>query len=197
MGARENPWMAVAVMLALCPAVAVAQQSSQSSSAQPAKESSAAQDQKTKPVKAKSAKVWTDDDILSVRTPADKYIDRESVQSPAAAAATNQQQPPAAGSAKADKPALLSNPKTVEDADKMIAWEQKDIDSQQEYLEQLKQQLESTPPDQKAHIQAWIDQEIDTIAKAKKEQAGLEAQKQELEKKAASNNTASGKLPPQ
>ncbi|HEV2298923.1 MAG TPA: hypothetical protein VGR72_10440 [Candidatus Acidoferrales bacterium] len=199
MKAVRNLWLG-AVMLALYPAGAVAQQAGQSSSGQAAQQPAAKQDQKTKPAPTKTAKVWTEDDISSVRTPADDYMDVERTQTQAAAgaaadAAAKQKQTAATNPPQKGAPTALSNPKTTEDADKMIAWEQRDIDSQQEYLQKLQDQLATAPDDQKAHIQAWIDQEIKTIADTKKEQAGLESQKKDLEKKAAPASGGSAQQP--
>lgn len=190
MKASRNAWLGVAMMLAWSPAVTVAQQSSQSSSTQASQQSTASPDQKAKPAPAKSPKVWTEDDISSVRTLADDYQDQTRAQAAAPTETANQPKPAAANAAKPDQPPMLSNPKSVESADKMIAWEQRDIDSQQEYLQKLQKELEDAPPEQKAHLQGWIAQEIKTIADTRKEMEGLQSQKSELEKKAASSKSS-------
>ncbi|HEV2488261.1 MAG TPA: hypothetical protein VGT03_00510 [Candidatus Acidoferrales bacterium] len=188
MKAIRYAWLGFALMLAWAPAVTVARQSSQSPSAQASQQSTASPDQKAKPAPAKTAKVWTEDDISSVRTPTDNYMDQEQTQAAAATAAATQKPHAAANAAKPDQPPMLSNPKTVADADKMIAWEQRDIDSQQEYLEKLQKQVEDAPPDQRAHLQDWIAQEIKTIADTRREMEGLQTQKKDLEKKAAASS---------
>lgn len=190
----KKEWLAIAAMLAMCPGVALAQQASQSSSAQAGQQSAASSNQKPKPAAAKPPKVWTEDDISSVRTPADDYMDQARSQA-AAAAEPAKQTESTTKPAQTTQKSPFSNPNTVADADKWIAWDQRDIDSQQEYLQRLQNQLATAPDDQKAHIQAWIDQEIKTIADTKNEQAGLIAQKKDLEKKASS--TDSGKTNPQ
>jgi hypothetical protein len=191
----KYPWMGIAAALTLCPAVLIAQQAPQGSSAQATQQTASAPSQSAKPGTGRNAKVWTDDDISSIRTPADDYIDHQREQALAAPAPAKQQQSVAAKPVNEGKPPLLSNPKTVEDANRMIAWEQRDIDSQQKFLEKLQAQLASAPPDQQAHLQSWIQHEIKTIADTKKEKAGLEAQKAELEKKATSKNTTAGQPP--
>lgn len=189
MKASMSTW-AGAIILALCPLGANGQQASQSSTSATNPQTAQKSPEKPKPA-AKSPRVWTEDDISSVRTPADDYMDVVRAQTASAAATANQPKPAATNAAKPDQPPLLSNPKSVDSADKMIAWEQRDIDSQQEYLQKLQSQLATAPDDQKAHIQAWIDQEIKTIADTKKEQAGLVAQKKDLEKKAAAASDGS------
>ena len=99
MKAAKNAWLGAAVILMLCPAAALAQQSSQSSPAQPKPQPAANTDQKAKPAAAKSAKVWTDDDISSLRTPEDIYLDQQARAAQDAAAANPSQPAPAANSA--------------------------------------------------------------------------------------------------
>ena len=82
-----------------------------------------AQSAQKKPA-AKARKVWTDEDVSSLQTPADAYLEKKQAQDEAAARqAAASQQPVAAKSANTAHLPLLSNPKTVEDADRMIAWE--------------------------------------------------------------------------
>ena len=173
----------------LGPALCLAQQ-------QPAK--TAPQEKQAKSAPAKPApKVWTGDDLTSLRTSADDFARQQQAEA-AAAAAT--QKPAAAKSAPAgpqDHPPLLSNPKTPEAADDMIAWEDRDLAAQQEYLERLKSQLENAPPDQQAHLQQTIQDEIQTIAKIQAEKQGLIQQKQQLAQKPAGSSGTSSSSQPQ
>ncbi len=133
-------------------------------------------------------KVWTDDELPSLRKPADTYIEIEDAQKVEAA---SKQAASAQQAAAPSKPALhaappkLSNPKTVQDADNMIAWEQRDIDSQQEYVGRLQQELAAAPSDQKERLQNLIQERTQIIADTRQEQAGLIAQKKALQKKPA------------
>lgn len=175
------------LMLALCTGSAWAQQASQSSAA-PAAQQKASPDQKTKPATAKSAKVWTEDDIASVRTPADDFMDQARAQASEAAAAAKQPQRAAAKPAQqAGAPPALSNPKNAEDADKMIAWEQKDVNAQQQFIDQLKQQLDAAPADQKERLQKQLQDHIDNLAVTQKELQAVQTQKDALQKKSAPN----------
>ncbi|MFY9585483.1 MAG: hypothetical protein WAR21_13435 [Candidatus Acidiferrales bacterium] len=146
---------------------------------------------------AKARKVWTNEDVGSLATPADLYLEKQQAQEEAAAKQAAASQPPAdAKSAKlASHPPLLSNPKSAADADKMIDWEQRDIDAQQEYLGRLQKQLEEAPADDKERLQKLVQERIQIIADTRKEQDGLKAQRKALEKKPAAGNTATP--PPQ
>ncbi len=147
--------------------------------------------QKQKPaVKTATHKVWTDDDVSSLRTPADTYIeieDAQAVQAASKQAASAQQAAPSKPAQHAAPP-KLSNPKSVEDADKMIAWEQRDIDSQQEYVQRLQQELATAPADQKERLQNLIQERTQIIADTRQEQAGLIAQKKALQAKSGAGN---------
>lgn len=169
-----------AVAVVLSPALCLAQQTSKPD--KPAK---------TAPAKP-APKVWTGDDLTSLRTPADDFARQQ--QAEAAAAAAAKQQASSAKPSQAaphDHPPLLSNPKTSEAADNMIAWEDRDLAAQQEYVERLKNQLDSAPPDQKAHLEQTIADEMKTIAAIQQEKQGLVQQKQQLEKKQAASNSSS------
>jgi len=96
--------------------------------------------------------------------------------------------------AKVDKtpsaPPALSNPKTVERADSMISWEQRDIDAQTEFVEKLQKELETAPESEQQHIRDRIKERMQAIESTKKEQQALESQKAALEKKPADNASA-------
>ena len=137
---------------------------------------------------AKSHKVWTSDDMGSLRSPADVYLENEqkkAADDAAAAklAAENKQAAAGATPVKKPQPPRLSNPKTAQAAEDMIAWEDRDIQSEVEYIAQLKQQLPNETPDRKPRIEKLIQQHEQQLAETRQERAGLAAQKQALEKK--------------
>lgn len=192
----ENLLVGASLTLALSSGYALAQQPSQGSPASPARQQTTSP-QKTKPATPKSPKVWTDDDIGSVRTPADDYLDQERAQAEQAAAANaaagkQAQEAAAKPASRTDAPPALSNPKSVESADKMIAWEQRDLDAQKETLNQLQKQLQTAPDSAKPNLQDQIQKSMRLISETQKEKDALEAQKQDLQKKAASSKSVSG-----
>ncbi len=145
---------------------------------------------------AKARKVWSNDDLTSLRSPADVYLRKKEAQDEAAAKqAAASQQPAAAKPVSPSRAPLLSNPKTVEDADRMIAWEKRDIDAQQEFVDRLRKQLEEAPPEDKERLQKLIQERIQVVADTRKEMEGLVAQKKGLEKKPAPGKTTNP--PPQ
>jgi hypothetical protein len=150
---------------------------------------------------AKAKKTWTEDDVAALHSPADSYRDQQQAQvqgagdvakNPASAQETSAlNEPPR------DKPPLLSDPKTVESADKMIAWEDRDIAAQEEFVARLKTQLETAAPEARDHLENLIVERQKIILDTRKERDGLIAQKRTLEKKHAANSTISATETPQ
>lgn len=144
----------------------------------------------------KPKKTWTDDDVTALRSPADNYKDAQQAQKAAAAANTTAAAQPAAASEQPHgRPPALSNPKTVDSADKMIAWEDSDLAAQQDFLDRLNTQLESASLDEREALQKKIADRERIIAETRKERDVLVSQKKDLEKKAA-GTAASPAAPP-
>jgi hypothetical protein len=144
----------------------------------PAKDSSA----------PKKHKVWTDDEVSTLRTPEDNYIEqKQAAEAAAAAAAAAAQQ--VKSTPKSEKhvgaaPAL-SNPKSPEDADRMIAWENRDVDAQQELIDRERTQVEQATPETREALEKDLAKHIKMLEGTKKERDALVTQKKELEKKAS------------
>jgi hypothetical protein len=135
-------------------------------------------------------KVWTDDNVSSVRSDADKYQDQKKAEADDAAAA-NTAASKAQAKAKEPEPKIggapaLSAPKSPEDAQRMIEWEDRDIDAQQEFLDKLRDQYrEANTFEERERLEKLINERIGIIAQTKKERDALVAQKQEKQKKEA------------
>ena len=162
----------------------------------------APQERVVKPPAANRHILWTNDDVRALRSPADVYAEQKQERAAdAAAAATLDATAARQAAAKAvpgGAPPALSNPKTVEDADKMIAWENRDIDAQEQFIEQLRTQLDQAPFNQKEHLQELLQQHIERLAHTRKETESLVDTKKELAKKfALGNDAAAPTAPPQ
>jgi len=140
----------------------------------------------------KPRKVWTDDEIGSLRSPADIYVDAKYGQADGTAAT---KQPVSAKPAPHVASPALSNPKTVGDADKMIAWEKRDVDAQTEYVERVKTQIEEAPQEDKERLKKVLQERIQILADTRSEMDTLVAQKRELQKKTAANSGSAAAQP--
>jgi hypothetical protein len=167
----------------------------QDAAKQTGQSASSARQQKTP---SKPHKVWTDDDLGTIRSRGDITV--AAAQNPTIPATVDANQSPAApakpsvAAQPAGKPAL-SNPKTAEEADGMIAWEQRDIDSQQEYVDRVQEQLDQAPADQKEHFQKLLAERQQILADVRREQQQLIAQKKQLQKKSGDSSVASSQSP--
>lgn len=148
---------------------------------------------------SKPHKVWTEDDLGTIRNRGDITV--AAAQNPTMPATADASPSPASPVkttpvAQRTGKAALSNPKTTEEAEGMIAWEQRDIDSQQEYVDRLQTELEQAPPEEREHLQKVIADRQQILADTRREQQQLIAQKKTLEKKSASGeNVASATQP--
>jgi len=168
--------------------LAVSGGSSLAQDSQTAKSSQAAGTDTSSPKKAH--KVWTDDEVSTLRTPEDNYVEQKQAAEAAAAAAAAAAAQQAKSKPKSEKhvgaaPAL-SNPKSSEDADRMIAWENRDVDAQQELIDKLRTQLEQASPEDRDREEKNLAKQTGILEQIKKERDALTAQKKELEKKADS-----------
>ena len=137
-------------------------------------------------------KIWTDDDLTPLRQVANPVQDKVARAAENAPAAAATKQAAASKPIQSGAPPALSNPKTLAEADKMIAWENRDIDAQEEFVEKLREQLQNAPPDQKPHFQQLLEERLQILADLHKERENLVAQRKGLEKKAAGQDDQPG-----
>lgn len=129
---KMKSFLRISVAAALAfPLIASAQQTQQAAPAQQSQAKAAP----AKPARAKKAVVWTDENIGSVRSSADNYRIAQTQEKEAqqtAAKQTNANQPAATDS---------SAPKTIQQADSMIAAKSHDLAGEQEYLKSLQKDV--------------------------------------------------------
>ena len=171
------------VLFAVTDAPLLAQDSQNTTSPQAAAKDSSA---------SKKHKVWTDDEVSTLRTPEDNYVEQKQAAEAAAAAAASAAAAQAKSKPKSEKPvggpAALSNPKSADDADRMIAWENRDFDAQQELIDKLRTQLQQANPEDRDTLEKNLAKQIGTLEQIRKERDALAAQKMELEKKPTSGS---------
>jgi len=188
---KKNPLSCIAVvatLVAVAPWASYAQDTTKSTG----QKSPSNSQQKTP---SKSRKVWTDDDLGSLHNQGG--ISVAAAQTPAVPAAADasgtatpaSSKPAQAANSKLSGKPALSNPKNTDEADGMIAWEQRDIDSQQEYVDRLQSELDQAPADQKEHLQGQLAERQKILADTRREQQDLIAQRKTLQKKSAADTT--------
>jgi len=144
----------------------------------------------------KKEKVWTNDDLGSVPTPVaakgNQTPPSGASEQPAAANQTADSQQP-----QAARTFAFVNPKTVEDADKSIAWENRDILAQQDFLVKIKREIDEAPADQKERLTKLLEERTKILADTRNELKDIETKKKNLEKPPAENSAASAEPPSQ
>jgi hypothetical protein len=172
--------------LAIASVIVVISSGAAHAQSEPQKISKTAKTQSQKPAPKTTHKVWTEDDMSTVRTQADKVIDasdrQQQVANDAAVAHEASDKQPAKDAPKppAKKPPL-SQAKSAEDADAKIGWEKRDIQGQEEYIASLEERLASATPEERAHLQQLIELHKQYIVDSRKEMQGLEEQKKEFQ----------------
>lgn len=161
----------------------------------------AAQPQKATP---KPHKVWTDDDLGSLPRSSGVSVAQAHPESEMPKAQGTPESTALPETKKAESkstlktgPDALAHPKTIDDADKMIAWEQRDIDSQQEYVDRLREQVDQAPADEKEHLQKVLADRQQILADTRREQQQLIADKRTLQKKNTSDSNETASRSPQ
>ncbi len=115
----------------------------------------------------KRRKVWTNEDVISLRTPADVYLADKAAQETAAAEAASKE----AAEAKLVKVAGPTEklPATVAETHKLIAAKQNQIVNDQEALDRYTAELPNEPPEHKDRMQSEIERITSDLPKERLE----------------------------
>ena len=159
---------------------------------QQASQASAPQKQEAKPATAKTAKVWSDDDLSSLRSPSDNYRIEQAREKEAQKAAAQQGAPMPTAAVDGSKP------KTVQQADGMIADKQRTFASEQEYLQRVKKQANdpSVSGLEKERLEWRLESHTATAQHLASEIKQLQADRDALAKKPAASSNAPATPPP-
>lgn len=107
---------------------------------------------------AKKRKVWTNEDLVALRTPADIYIlEKESREAAEAEAAEKEAAQREAAKAEASTATEAKLPATQEATEKLLSNKQGDLDEETAALAKLKTELPGTPAEQQPDKQKEID----------------------------------------
>lgn len=92
---------------------------------------------------------------------------------------------------------MLTNPKSLEEADKMIAWENRDIAAQEEFLVKVQKEIDEAPADQKDRLTKLLEDRTKILASTRTELKNLQTKKKAMEKPPAENSAAAAEPPSQ
>lgn len=171
------PFLLAAVAVLALPATAFSQVPA------PSPQAPASESQQPKPDQKKAHRVWTNDDLGSSGSSADAHAvpatpaaASPSAKASAAGAQSDSAAPPPGG------PPALADPKNIDQADKMLAWEDRDIAAQEETVAKLQKELDDAPPDRKEALQRALQQRQRILAETRQEKKALAEKKEALQK---------------
>lgn len=144
---------------------------------------------KTEPAKPKAKRVWTNDDVTTLRQPSDVYEEEKRKKADEEAAKAKEKA--AAGSTAADaakqkpeSPEEAFLPKTVEEAEKLVAAKQYEIGQQYEAIDLVKkEQAQATTDASRAAFQKRIDELTANLEESVAEMKAVDARLKELKAK--------------
>jgi hypothetical protein len=143
---------------------------------------------------SKKRKIWTNDDMASLRSPADTYLAEKEAQEAADAEAAAKKE----ALAKQIKEAglTLNLPSTSEETQTLIRGKQDQIKDLQEATDRLSKDLPDAPPERKPEVQKEIETFKGYLQKAQLELKALQDHLQNLAKTAPSEPSSAPSAPP-
>jgi hypothetical protein len=125
---------------------------------------------------AKGHRVWTNEDLVALRTPADIYLlEKEALEAAEAAAAAAKEAADRDAAANGQEQAPgIKLPQTQEETEKMLKDAQANIQEESLALESLKNELPNTPAEQQAEKQKEIDRVSASLEQLKRDAQTIE-----------------------
>ncbi len=146
---------------------------------------------------AKQKKIWTEEDVIQLRRPADTYqVEKEAKEAAEARAAAKESAiREAVKSGK--QPALdIKLPATPEETEKMLKDTQEDIQAESDVLDKLHKELLDAPTEQQSEKQKQIDRLTSNIEILRRDAKALQDHLQTLREKPQEENPPAAPPPP-
>jgi hypothetical protein len=139
------------------------------------------------PLPVKRRKVWTNDDVVVLRTPTDNYLaEKEAKQAAEAEAAAKEAA--AMASAEKEAPLGIKLPATVEETEKALQTARDDVQEETVILAQMYKELPVAPSEQQTEKQKDIDRLTANIDTSQRKVKALQQHLQALRAKSHSEN---------
>ncbi len=146
---------------------------------------------------AKQRKIWTNDDLILLRTPADIYLLEKEAREAAEAEAAAKDAALKAAATPGKEPALeIKLPDTPEETEKMLKNTQDDIQEETVVLDRLRKEFPDTPEKQQPEKQKEIDRLAGNLETLQKDVKALQEHLQTLREKSQSENPPAPAPPP-
>jgi hypothetical protein len=137
----------------------------------------------------KRRKVWTNDEVVVLRTPADNYqVEKEAKEAADAEAAAKEAAIRAAIKSEKDPPLDIKLPATPEETERLLKIEQDDIEEETVVLDKLHKELLDTPTEQQEAKQREIDHLTVNIETSRRDVKALQDHLRKFREKAQEKN---------
>src|SRR5271167_1480682 len=145
----------------------------------------------------KRRKVWTNDEVVVLRTPADSYqVEKEAKEAEEAEAAAKEAARKAAGKSEKDTPLDIKLPATPEETQKMLKSAQDDIQEETVVLTKLQKELLDAPAEQQAEKQKEVDRLTASLETLRRDVKALQDHLQTFHEKPQGENPPAATQPP-
>jgi hypothetical protein len=146
---------------------------------------------------AKQKKVWTEEDVILLRTPADNYqVEKEARGAAEAEAAAKEAARKAAANPEKETPLDIKLPATPEETEKMLKSMQDDIQEETVILDKLQKELLDAPAEQKPEKQKEIDRLTASLETLRRDVKALRDHLQTFPAKPQGENPPAASQPP-
>jgi hypothetical protein len=146
---------------------------------------------------AKPKKVWTEEDVILLRTPADNYqVEKEARGAAEAEAAAKEAARKAAAKPEKETPLDIKLPATPEETEKMLKSAQDDIQEETVVLDKLQKELLDAPAEQKAEKQREIDRITSSLETSRRDVKALQDHLQAFPVRSQGENPPPAPQPP-
>jgi hypothetical protein len=146
---------------------------------------------------AKQHKVWTNDEVVLLRTPAETYqVEKEAKEAAEAESAAKEAAIRAALKSEKQPPLNIRLPATPEETEKMLKSTQGDVQEEAFVLDKLKKEILDAPTEQQAEKQKEIDRLAASLETLRRDEKALEEHLETLRGKSQGTNPPAAPQPP-
>ncbi len=149
------------------------------------------------PLPVKRRKVWTNDDVVVLRTPTDNYLAEKAAKQAADAEAAAKKASAKAAAKYEKEPQLdIKLPDTPEVTEKMVKDTQAEIQEETDVLAKLQKELLDAPAEQQAQMQKEIDHLTEVLETSHRDLKALQEHLQSLREKSQKETSPLPSPPP-
>jgi hypothetical protein len=153
-------------------------------------------DENPKPAK-RAKKVWTEDDLPSIRKPMDEYLDKQAAEAAAAKAASETAATEAAAQPSGKKqpgpeeaPTGVFFPTSLEQVEKWLAFKVEEVYFQEQTVSELRNQYFAASGEERQKLAAKLEEQTKILEQGREELKELRAHRERMQSKPPAKDAA-------